>query len=52
MFWGFLLLTGLAIMFAKLGAMTVWVSVLKAALILALLVVAVMVIVILWRKVF
>jgi hypothetical protein len=53
MFWGFLLLTGLAFVFAQLGAMSVWVSVLKMGLMLALLLLAVMgrIIVILWRKV-
>ena len=52
MFWGFLLLTGLAFVFVQLGAMSVWVSVLKLGLMLALLVLAVMGILILWRKVF
>jgi hypothetical protein len=52
MFWGFLLLTGLAFVFAQLGAMSVWLSVLKMGLMLALLLLAVMGIVILWRKVF
>jgi hypothetical protein len=52
MFWGFLLLTGLAFVFVQLGAMSVWVSVLKMGLMLALLLLAVMGIVILWRKFF
>ncbi len=52
MFWGFLLLSGLAFVFVQLGAMSVWVSVLKAGLMLALLVLALMGIVLLWRKVF
>jgi hypothetical protein len=52
MFWGFLILSGLAFVFVQLGAMSVWVSVLKAGLMLALLVLAVMGIVLLWRKVF
>ncbi|MBK9325780.1 MAG: hypothetical protein IPN00_05390 [Hydrogenophilales bacterium] len=52
MFWGFLLLSGLAFVFVQLGAMSVWVSVLKAGLTLALLALAVMGIVLLWRKVF
>ena len=52
MFWGFILLTGLAFVFAQLGAMSVWVSVLKLGLMLALLVLAVIGIVFLWRKVF
>lgn len=51
MFWGFLILTGLAFVFVQLGAMSVWVSVLKLSLMLALLALAVMVIVLLWRKV-
>lgn len=52
MFWGFLLLTGLALVFIQLGAMSVWVTVLKLGLMLALLVLAAMVIVVLWRKIF
>lgn len=52
MFWGFLLLTGLAFVFVQLGAISVWVVVLKFALMLALLALAVMGIVLLWRKVF
>ena len=52
MFWGFLLLTGLAFVFAQLGAMSVWVSVLKLGLMLALLVLAVTGIVLLWHMVF
>lgn len=51
MFWGLLLLTGLAVVFAQLGAMSVWLTVLKGGLMLALLVVAVMAFVLLWRKV-
>lgn len=52
MFWGFLLLSGLAYVFVQLGAMSVWVSVLKLGLLVALLVLAVMVIVVMWRRVF
>jgi len=52
MFWGFLLFAGLAAVFVQLGAMSVWLSVLKGSLMLALLVVAVMAIVLLWRRVF
>lgn len=52
MFWGFLLATGLAFVFVQLGAMSVWVTVLKAGLSLSFLVLAVMLIVLLWRKVF
>jgi hypothetical protein len=52
MFWGFLLFAGLAAVFAQLGAMSVWLVVLKVGLMLALLIVAAMVIVLLWRKVF
>lgn len=52
MFWGFLLLSGFAFVFMQLGAMSVWVSVLKLGLMLALLLLAVMGIVLLWRKVF
>ncbi len=52
MFWGFLLLTGLAFVFAQLGALSVWVTVLKLGLMLALLLMAVISIVFVWRKVF
>lgn len=52
MFWGFLLLSGLAFVFVQLGALSVWVVVLKLGLMAALLVLAAMGIVLLWRKVF
>ncbi len=52
MFWAFLMFAGIAAVFAQLGAMSVWLSVLKGGLMLALLVVAVMGIALLWRKVF
>ena len=52
MFWGFLLLTGLAFVFVQLGAMSVWVAVLKLGLMLALMGLAVMGIVLLWRRIF
>jgi len=51
MFWGFLLFAGLAAVFAQLGAMSVWLTVLKGGLMLAFLIIAVMGIVLLWRKV-
>jgi hypothetical protein len=52
MFWGFLLATGLAFVFVQLGAMSVWVSVLRLGLMVALLALAVMGIVLMWRRVF
>lgn len=52
MFWAFILITGLALMFAKLGAFSVWVTVLSGGLKLALLVIACLAIMFLWRKVF
>jgi hypothetical protein len=52
MFWGFLIFAGLAFVFAQLGAMSVWLTVLKGGLMLALLIVVVMAILLLWRKVF
>jgi hypothetical protein len=52
MFWGFLIFAGLALVFAQLGAMSVWLTVLKGGLMLALLIVVVMAILLLWRKVF
>lgn len=52
MFWTFLMMTGLALVFAQLGAYSVLVAVLAGGLKLALLIIAAFVIVILWRKVF
>ncbi len=46
------MMTGLALVFAQLGAYSVLVAVLAGGLKLALLVIAVFVIVLLWRKVF
>ncbi|MCX7150197.1 MAG: hypothetical protein NTY05_12440 [Rhodocyclales bacterium] len=52
MFWTFMMFTGLAIVFAQLGAYSILVAVLAGGLKLALLVIAGFVIVLLWRKVF
>jgi hypothetical protein len=52
MFWTFLMFTGLAVVFAQLGAYSVLVAVLAGGLKLALLIIAGFVIVLLWRKVF
>jgi hypothetical protein len=52
MFWTFLMMTGLALVFAQLGAYSVLVAVLAGGLRLALLVIAGFVIVLLLRKVF
>jgi hypothetical protein len=52
MFWTFLMMTGLALVFAQLGAYSVLVAVLAGGLKLAILIIAAFVIVILWRKVF
>ena len=52
MFWTFLMFTGLALVFAQLGAYSVLVAVLAGGLKIALLVIAGFVIVLLWRKVF
>ena len=52
MFWAFIIFVALAVVFAQLGAMSVWIAVLKGGLTFALLIVAVMAIVFLWRKVF
>jgi hypothetical protein len=52
MFWIFLLGTGLALTFAKLGAYSVLVSMLSSGLTFALLIIACMTIYLLWRKVF
>jgi hypothetical protein len=52
MFWTFLMMTGLALVFAQLGAYSVLVAVLAGGLKLALLIIAGLVIAILWRKMF
>lgn len=52
MFWIFMLFSGLAFVFVKLGMLAVWVAVLAGGLQVALLVIALMTIVLLWRKVF
>lgn len=52
MFWAFLLCTGMALVFAQLGAYSVWVVLLAGGLKLAFLVIAILAIVLLWRKVF
>ena len=52
MFWTFLILSGLALLFAQLGAYSVWVVLLAGGLKVALLVIAGLVITLLWRKVF
>ena len=49
MFWGFLLAAGFSAMLVKLGALSVWVSLLKMALLLSLVVLACMGIGIAWR---
>ncbi|MBV5337677.1 MAG: hypothetical protein J0653_06985, partial [Deltaproteobacteria bacterium] len=51
MFWIFILGTGLALTFAKLGAYSVLVSMLSSGLTLALLIIACMTVHLLWRKV-
>ena len=50
MFWGFLALCALAFAFAQLGAYSVWMVMLAGGLKLALLVIAALVVVMLWRK--
>ncbi len=52
MFWTVLMLTGLAVVFTQLGAMSVWIAVLKLGLLVSLLVIAVAAGIILWRKAF
>ncbi len=52
MFWTFLMMTGLALVFAQLGAYSVLVAVLAGGLKLAFLIIAAFVIAIVWRKVF
>ncbi len=50
MFWGFLAFSALAFAFAQLGAYSVWMVIFAGGLKVALLVIAALVIVILWRK--
>lgn len=50
MFWAFLVFVGLAIVFSQLGAMSVWIFVLKAGLSGALLALALVALALLWRK--
>lgn len=50
MFWGLLAFSALALTFAQLGAYSVWMVMLAGGLKLALLVIAALVIVMLWRK--
>ncbi len=52
MFWTFLIFVSLAVVFAQLGAYSVLVVLLAGGLKLALLIIAGIVIVYLWRKVF
>ena len=52
MFWTVLMLTGLAVVFAQLGAMSVWIVVLKLGLLASLLIIAIGASIIVWRKAF
>ena len=52
MFWLFILITSLALMLVKLGALSVMVNVLSSALCFGLLIIAGLVSALLWRKVF
>ncbi len=52
MFWTVLMLTGLAVVFTQLGAMSVWIAVLKLGLLASLLIIAVAAGIIVWRKAF
>lgn len=52
MLWIFMLVSGLAFVFVKLGMLAVWVSLLAGGLQIALLIIAVMTIILLWRMVF
>jgi hypothetical protein len=52
MFWTFLMLTGLAIVFIQIGAMSVWIAVLKLGLLGSLVIIAVVAGIIAWRKAF
>lgn len=52
MFWTVLMLTALAGAFIQLGAMSVWIAVLKLGLLFSLLIIAVTASIIFWRKAF
>ena len=52
MFWTALMLTGIAVVFTQLGAMSVWIAVLKLGLLTSLLIIAVAAGIIVWRKTF
>ncbi len=52
MFWTVMMLTGLAVVFSQLGAMAVWIAVLKLGLMGSLLIIAIATGIIVWRKAF
>jgi len=52
MFWTFVMITGLAIVFIQLGAMSVWIAVLKLGLLGSLFIIAIAAGIIAWRKAF
>ncbi len=52
MFWTFMMITGLAVVFIQLGAMSVWIAVLKLGLLGSLVIIAVAAVIIAWRKAF
>ncbi|MGA9164010.1 MAG: hypothetical protein WBZ31_06105 [Thiobacillus sp.] len=52
MFWVFLLFVILAVVFAQLGAYSVWFAIFKGGLLLAVIVIIGLAIALLWRQVF
>jgi membrane protein YdbS with pleckstrin-like domain len=52
MFWIFLLFVTIAVVFAQLGAYSVWFSIFKGGLFLAVVVIVGLAITLLWRQVF
>lgn len=52
MFWIFILLTGIAFVFIKLGILSVWVTVLSVGLKLLMIVILALTAVFVWQKVF
>jgi len=52
MFWIFLLFVILAVVFAQLGAYSVWFAIFKSGLLLAVVVIVGLAIALLWRQVF
>lgn len=51
MFWAFMLIAALAVVFVKLGAYSVWMTILSTGLTVAILVIACLATALIWREV-